>query len=50
MYLNETYSKVHIGKNLSNEFPVQNGVKQGDAVSPLIQLYFRICHPEGPGK
>jgi hypothetical protein len=36
MYLNETYSKVRIGKHLSDNFPIQNGVKQGDALSPLI--------------
>jgi hypothetical protein len=36
MCLNETYSKVHIGKNLSVTFPIQNGVKQGDALSPLL--------------
>jgi len=34
--LNETYSKVRIGKNLSDTFPVQNGLKQGDALSPLL--------------
>jgi sorting nexin-29 len=31
MCLNETYSKVCIGKHLSDHFPVQNGLKQGDA-------------------
>jgi hypothetical protein len=36
MCLNETYSKVHIGKHLSDSFPVQNGFKQGDALSPQI--------------
>jgi hypothetical protein len=36
MCLNETYSKVHIGKYLSDSFPIQNGLKHGDAVSPLI--------------
>jgi hypothetical protein len=36
MCLNETYSKVHIGKHLPDSFPIQNGVKQGDAVSPLL--------------
>jgi hypothetical protein len=36
MCLNETYSKVRIGKLLSNKFPVQNGLKQGDALSPLL--------------
>jgi hypothetical protein len=33
---NETYSKVHIGKYLSESFPIQNGLKQGDALSPLL--------------
>jgi hypothetical protein len=35
MSLNETYSKVHIG-TLSDCFPIQNGLKQGDALSPLL--------------
>jgi hypothetical protein len=35
MCLNETYIKVHIGKHLSDKFPIQNGLKQGDALSPL---------------
>jgi hypothetical protein len=30
MCLNEKYSKVHIG------LPIQNGLKQGDALSPLL--------------
>jgi hypothetical protein len=34
--LNETYSKVHIGKHFSDSFPIQNGLKQGDALSPLL--------------
>jgi len=33
---NETYSEVHIGKNLSDAFPIQNGLKQGHVLSPLI--------------
>jgi hypothetical protein len=41
MCLNETYSKVRIGTKLSDSFPIQNGLKQGDALSPLL---FRICH------
>jgi hypothetical protein len=36
MCLNETYSKVRIGKYLSDMFPVQNGLKQGDALLPLL--------------
>jgi hypothetical protein len=34
--LNETYSTVPIGKYQSDKFPIQNGLKQGDALSPLI--------------
>jgi hypothetical protein len=34
--LNKTYNKVHIGRHLSHMFPVQNGLKQGDALSPLL--------------
>jgi hypothetical protein len=36
MCLNETYSKVHIGKHLSDNVPIQNCLKQGDALSPLL--------------
>jgi hypothetical protein len=36
MCLNETYSKVHMGKHLSDTFPIENGPKQGDALSPLL--------------
>jgi hypothetical protein len=31
MCLNETYSRVRIGKNRYDKFTVQNGLKQGDA-------------------
>jgi hypothetical protein len=45
MCLNETYSKVRIGKHLSDSFPIQNGLKQGDALSPLLfKLCFGIYH------
>jgi hypothetical protein len=36
MCLNETYNKVCIDKLLSDKFPIQNGLKQGDALSPLL--------------
>jgi hypothetical protein len=36
MYLNENYSKIRIGKVLSDKFPIQNGLKEGDALSPLL--------------
>jgi hypothetical protein len=36
--LNETYSKVRVGKLLSDKFPIQNGLEQGDALSPLFSI------------
>jgi hypothetical protein len=33
---NEIYSKVHVGKHLFDMFPIQNVLKQGDALLPLI--------------
>jgi hypothetical protein len=35
MCLNETYSRVCIGKNLSDKFPIQNGLKQ-DVFSSVL--------------
>jgi hypothetical protein len=31
MGLNETYSKAHIGKHLSDSFPIQHVLKKGNA-------------------
>jgi len=36
MFQNETYSRVWVGKHLSDMFPIRNGLKQGDALSPLL--------------
>ena len=36
MCLTETYSIVRVGKNLSEMFLIRNGLKQGDALSPLL--------------
>jgi hypothetical protein len=36
MCLHETYSKQCTGKHLSDNFPIQNGLKQGDALLPLL--------------
>ena len=36
MCLTETYSRVRVGKNLSDMFPIRNVLKQGDALSPLL--------------
>jgi sorting nexin-29 len=36
MCLTETYSRVRVGTNLSEMFPIRNGLKQGDALLPLL--------------
>jgi hypothetical protein len=36
MCLKEMYGKVHIGKYLSDNFHIQNALKQQDALSPLL--------------
>jgi hypothetical protein len=46
MCLTETYSRVRVGNNLSEIFPIRNGLKQGDAlfIAIAFQLCFRVCH------
>jgi len=36
MGLTETYSRVRVGKNVSDRFPMSNCLRQGDALSPLL--------------
>jgi hypothetical protein len=36
MCLNETYRNVRIGKHLSDKFYIYNGLKQGDALPPIL--------------
>ena len=36
MCLTEAYSRVRVGKNLSDMFPIRNGLKQGDALWSLL--------------
>jgi hypothetical protein len=36
MCLNETYRTERTGKHQSDKFPIQNGSKHGDALSPLL--------------
>jgi hypothetical protein len=36
MCLTETYGRVRMGKNLSEMFPIKNGLKQGDALLSLL--------------
>ena len=40
MCLKGTYSRVRVGKHLSDTFPIKNSLKQGDALSPLL---FKLC-------
>jgi hypothetical protein len=41
--LNETYSRVWIGKHLSDRFTIKNGLKQVDALSPLLFNFALEC-------
>jgi len=34
--LTETCSRVWVGMNVSDRFPIRNGLKQGDALSPML--------------
>jgi len=36
MSLTETYSRVRVGKNVFGRFLIRNGLKQGDALSPML--------------
>ena len=36
MCLTELYSRVRVGKNLSDLFPIRNGLKQGDGLWPFF--------------
>jgi len=36
VHLNEVCSKAYVGKNQSGPFPIPNGLKQGDALLPLL--------------
>jgi len=36
MSLTETYRRVRVSNNVPDRFPVRNGLKQGDALSPLL--------------
>jgi len=43
MSLTETYSRVRVGKNVSDRFPIRNNLKQGDALSPLLFNFALEC-------
>jgi hypothetical protein len=50
MHLNETCSKVSIGKHWSDTYPIKNGLEQGDPLSVAFQHCFTVCNWEGPRK
>jgi hypothetical protein len=51
MCLNETYSKVHTSKHLSDSFPIQNDLKQGDTLSSLLfNFALEYAIPGKPGR
>ena len=39
MCLNEMYSRVRVGKQLSDMFHIRNGLKHGDALLPLLFIF-----------
>ena len=39
MNLTETYSRVRVGKKVADRFPIRNGLKQVDALSPMLFYY-----------
>jgi sorting nexin-29 len=43
MCLTETYSRIHIGKNLSDMLPIRNSLKQGGALTPLLFNFTLEC-------
>jgi hypothetical protein len=44
IYLNEMYNKVCTGKHLSDNFHIQNYLKQGDLLPLLFNFAYRISH------
>jgi hypothetical protein len=42
MSLTETYSRVRVGENVSDRFPIRNGLKKGDATP--FKLCCRVGH------
>jgi hypothetical protein len=43
MCLNKTNSRIQVDKHLSHMFLIQNGLKQGEALSPLIFNFSLEC-------
>ena len=43
LYLIEMYKRVLVGKNMSDMFPIRNGLKQGDVLSPFLSNFALEC-------
>ena len=43
MYLIEAYNRVRVGKHMSHVFPIKDGLKQEDALSPLLLNFALEC-------
>jgi len=51
MCLNETYSRVQVGKHLSDRFPIKNSLKKRTNFNATaFQICFRVYHYEGSGE
>jgi hypothetical protein len=50
MCLNETYSKVCLGKNLSDSFPIQSDLNKEMLTVTAFQICFRIYRQKGSRK
>ena len=47
MCINENYNKVRVGRFLSEAFQIHCGLKQRDALSPLLFIFalkYYVCH------
>jgi len=47
MCLSETYGRVRVDNYLSDLFPVRDGLKPGDALSPLLFNFTLACAVRG---
>jgi hypothetical protein len=43
MRLTETYNRIQVSKNLFFMLPMRNGLKQGDALTPLLLNFTLEC-------
>jgi hypothetical protein len=48
MYANERHSKVHVGKHLLDEFLIQNGLIQRDALLTWVSSRIQYRQPHSP--